>query len=373
MREDRWHSPPFAPAVRKGRLFGRGAADDKAGIILHAAGIAAWMDGAGRLPVNVKVLIEGEEEAGSPGLNRFLKKYRRMLKADLMVCADLSNFEAGLPTITTSLRGLVALELEVLALKSPLHSGMWGGVVPDPILELSKILSGLETPSGKIAIPEFYRMAHPPGRAELNAFNRLPSNSRRFARQAGMLCGEKGLCVPPSRLWRTLWRTPSLNVNSIESGGRRLAGNVVMDRAWCRMGIRTVPGMDSREVLALLEKKIRSLASPRVRVVLKPDTMGDAWVADTRSPCFRVYEEALRMGYGKNPVYAGCGGSIPFAGTLSSILGEIPSLLIGVEDPGSNVHSENESVDLRDLLKAIRSQVLFFDLLSSGVSSRSRV
>jgi acetylornithine deacetylase/succinyl-diaminopimelate desuccinylase-like protein len=180
MDESRWVSPPFEPQIRKGRLYGRGSADDKAGVLIHVASIASFLKSAGKLPVNVKVIIEGEEEIGSHHLPQFLKKYQKKLAADAMVLTDLANFDTGLPSLTTSLRGLVAIELTVKTSDHPLHSGLWSGPLPDPNMAMAKILSSLTKPNGEIDIPGINTGVLKLRKDELRDFAALPLNEKIF-------------------------------------------------------------------------------------------------------------------------------------------------------------------------------------------------
>lgn len=366
MREQKWETLPFDPVIKNGRMYGRGTADDKAGIVLHAASIDAFLKSNNANSVNIKVLIEGEEEIGSPNLHKLLKKYKNKFQSDCLVLADMSNFKAGIPTITTSLRGLAAIEVEVSTIDHPLHSGMWGGPLPDPIMELSKILAGLVDSKNRIAIPEIYKMIKPLKSHELKILNSLPNNHKNFKKNAYLVKGASLTCKKDDNIWKTLWKEPSIVINSIESGGKAIAGNTIMDKAWARIGIRTVPDMDSNIVLKLLTKKIKSLASDYVKLNIKPAASTEPWVTDTDHKFFKIMENALNAGYGKQTVFAGCGGSIPFANTFSKALGNIPALLIGVEDPNSNPHSENESLNLSDFKLGISSQILFLNIINDN-------
>lgn len=364
MREELWQTPPFEAVETKGRLFGRGTADDKAGVLLHIASIASWLQTHGHLPVNIKILFEGEEEVGSPNLSKLLKKHKPLLKNDCMILADMNNFKKGTPTLTVSLRGLVAVEVETDAIHHPLHSGMWGGALPDPIMALSKILAGLIDDKGIIQIPELYKMIRPLTPSELKLLKKLPNDHKAFAKDAGLVKGAALQCKPGESIWKKLWREPSLVVNSIESGGKKLAGNVLMDKAWCRLGIRTVPGMESQKVLDLLIKKIRSLAPKGACVTITPSASTEAWATDLSHPFFQTAQNAMEKGYGKPLVYAGCGGSIPFAELFCKAFPSAPALLVGIEDPESRPHSENESLDLSDFKKAVYAQIRMLEAFS---------
>lgn len=360
MREGLWTSPAFEPEVRDGRMYGRGAADDKAGVALHAASIAAWYAAFGKLPVNVTILVEGEEETGSDHLSQMLDAHLPSLQADAVIIADLSNHDTGVPSITVSLRGLVALEVELRGLERPVHSGLWGGVAPDSVQSLCRILGGLVDSHGNITIPGLLDGIEPPSERERVGWRSIPYDRESWAKQAGV--DPRLAPMDAEALCERLWRRPALSVNGIQAGTRGQIGNVLMDAAWARLGVRIVPGMDPATVAERLEAHLRSAVPEGMTLSVKIESLAPAWKTSSGHPLFDACRKAMEVGYGTTPVEAGCGASIPFVEAITSRLGGAPALLVGVEDPWCNAHSENESVHLGDLLKAIRSQAILFSI-----------
>jgi acetylornithine deacetylase/succinyl-diaminopimelate desuccinylase-like protein len=355
-REELWKSPPFTPTEREGRLYGRGTADDKAGAVAHTSAIAAWLKTHGALPVNVKLIIEGEEECGSDNLEPFLAKYSSKVMADAIVLTDTGNFDEETPAITVALRGLVALDVTVRSMDHPLHSGMWGGPVADPVQALAKMIASVVDAKGRMLIPGIYKDVEKPAKAAEASLKVLKYSEKTLRAQTGLFKGTK-LMVAPKDILRSNWYWPSFSVNAIQASTKKDCANIINESAWCHMGIRLVPGMDAEKSLAALKKHLSANAPWGVRVEFSGESASPAWTTDTDAPAFAAARRALVKGFGRAPVDMGCGGSIPFVGPFAKALKGAPALMIGVEDPLSNPHSENESLHLGMFRKAIASAV----------------
>lgn len=359
MRVEKWQSPVFEPTIRNNRLFARGAADDKAGIVIHAASARMIFQEFESAPVNLRVLIEGEEEVGSPGLASLLSAHKQFLQCDAVIVADLGNFAPGVPAITASLRGMVALEVEVRSLEHSLHSGMWSGPIPDPVQALCKMIASLTDLQGRIIVPGILDSVQSPPEALRQAYEQLPFSESVFRKEAGLKSSSQ-ILVNASEIPLSLWMRPSITVTTLEAGNRRNAGNVLLDSAWARISVRLAPGMHWEKTLNQLEQHFQQHCPWGLELHLHREEGANAWITSVEHPWFQRMLNALNKGYSQAAQVIGCGASIPGAPLFSDTFGDIPILMTGVEDALSNAHGENESVSIPDLMKAIQSQYLFF-------------
>jgi acetylornithine deacetylase/succinyl-diaminopimelate desuccinylase-like protein len=363
-RQAYWRTPAFEPTRDSdGRLYGRGVADDKAGVVVFAGALRAWLESGVSPPVNLKLVVDGEEEIGSEHLAEFLRAHHERLAADVLVLSDTANLERGLPSLTTSLRGLLNIDVRVKALDHPVHSGIWGGPTPDAASALARILGRLFDAEGEVAIPDFecdVPKLSEKTRANLMA---LPLSVAGFRRDVGMVASARLVGESPAEIFERLWFRPSLAIVAIEGMPLAAAGNQLIAEAAARVGIRMAPGQDPvamrDRVLGFLE------ADPPwgVCVEVEAESPVGGWHIEPEGPAYEAAERALRAGYGRDPVYIGCGGSIPFVAPFTEVLGGVPAILLGLEDPICNAHGENESLALDDFAKALRAAAhLYFEL-----------
>ena len=372
-REDKWESPPFEPTERDGRLYARGAVDDKGTFVCHIAATEAWLRSAGRLPLNLRFLIEGEEEVGSPGLDAFLARYREQLQADVAVLADTGNFDVGHPALTYQLRGIAQVDVEVRCLKQPVHSGFYGGPVPDAVQVLARLVASLEAADGSLAIPGLYDSVARTGAKQLRRIRALPFDEAKFRAAAAMKRGTKLVGESRYSVWERLWTRPSLTVIALEAHPIQGSSNQIQSAARARLSLRTVPEMNAAEAGRLLVKRLTSKPPAGARVTASVTGTAAWWTTDPEGPAFEAARRALKGGFGREPAMIGAGGSIGFVQPFSDALGGVPCLLMGVEDPSSAIHSENESLHLGDFVKAMRAAVLLYDELARAPVARPQL
>ena len=355
-RLEHWETPAFEPCIRPdGRLYGRGVVDDKAGIVLHTSAIRAWLEAREGLPLNLKFLVEGEEEIGSGHLAEFLRRYRERLQSDVLVLSDTANLATGLPSLTTSLRGIVSLDLTVRALDHPIHSGMWGGPVPDAAAALTRICARLVDDRGDIAVPGLSDDVPPLTQQEQSGLEALPFDAESFRSDAGMRGGAEFSGDSERSVYERLWYRPALALTALEAMPLASAANQLVSQARARVSVRTAPGQDPQRVASLLADTLKRDTPVGVRVSTRIHAAVPGWKTVAEGPAFDAARRALAAGYGCEPVTIGCGATIPFVGPFVEVLGGVPALLLGLEDPPCNAHGENESLDLSDFQRASRA------------------
>jgi acetylornithine deacetylase/succinyl-diaminopimelate desuccinylase-like protein len=366
---DEWSSPPFSPEVRDGRIYARGAADDKGQLYMHVKALEAVLQGGGELPVNVVVLAEGEEEVGSPNLVPFVQEHADLLAADVTVISDSAMFAPGLPSLLFSLRGLAYLELYVRTATSDLHSGSYGGAVPNPALVLSRLLAGLHDDDGRIAIEGFYDSVVTWDDETRALVEALPFDEEEFRRSAGapVISGEEGY----STLER-LWARPSCDVNGLLAGYTGEGAKTVLPaRAMAKVSFRLVPDQTPGEVAELFRAHVARHLPPGIEAHVRELHGGAPWRADPRGWAFEAAERALEESFGTAPVRVGEGGSIPIVSDFQREL-RTPVLLVGFALPGANMHAPDEWFPVENFETGIGSLIRLFHHLRSSWEDRDR-
>lgn len=359
---DLWISAPFDPTVRSGELFARGAVDDKGQVFMHLKALQAHLTTDGKLPVNVKLLIEGEEEIGSPNLDALILAQQALLQADAVVISDTAMIAKGAPGITHGLRGLVYFQIDVEGTKSDLHSGSFGGAVINPAYALAQIVSQLKDKNGRITIPGFYDDVRKLTAEERRALARLPFSEKRFQKEIGApaLFGEKGFTT-----LERLWVRPTLEINGFYSGfiGEG-AKTVLPGRAMAKVSMRLVPDQDPKKIVRLFSQHVKRLAPKTVRMtVTEISGRGTPWLTPTDHPAMQALARAIQKGFGKKPVYTRTGGTIPVVATLTKLL-RAPILLMGIGLPDENAHAPNEKLDLDNLHHGMLAAAHLWDELA---------
>jgi len=364
-RPEFWKSPYFEPTERAGRLYGRGVVDDKAGVMIHVAALRAWREAVGSFPVNVKFIVEGEEEIGSEHLPQFLKAYKKLLKADVICLTDTANLETGIPSLTTGLRGLAGAKVVVTSLTKRIHSGMWGGPIPDPNMAMAKILSRLMDDHGRVTIPgiaEMVRKVPAKAKREMAA---LPFDEARFKKQAGVAPGVPLLGQRGATAYEQLWWKPSVTIVALESQALEGSSNQIIDSCAARVSLRLVPDMDPKKSERLLVECLKKDPPFGVKVQVKGEGSATWWTTEPNGPAFDAARRALSAGFKEDVAHIGCGGTIPFVTPFAKAFGGAPVLCLGLEDPICNAHGENESLHLGDFKKGIRSAVHLYHELAN--------
>jgi acetylornithine deacetylase/succinyl-diaminopimelate desuccinylase-like protein len=345
-----WTSPPFTPTERDGRLYGRGSADDKAGIATHLAAMRAF---AGNPPVGLTVFVEGEEESGSPSLGALLAAHHELLAADVIVIADSDNWSTDVPSLTVSLRGLADCVVEVATLDHGLHSGMWGGAVPDALSALVRLLASLHDDDGNVAVAGLHE-------STAAAVDYPPERVRE---DTGLLEGvtEIGSGSVPQRLWAK----PAITVIGIDTTPIAAASNTLIPRARAKVSMRVAPGGEAAQHLEALTRHLEQHAPWGAKVTVTPGDLGQPYAIDASGPVYDAARAAFRHAWGTDAVDMGVGGSIPFIAEFAAAFPDAKILVTGVEDPATQAHSINESLHLGVLERAATSEALLLEALGA--------
>lgn len=355
-----WESPPFEGTIRGGNLYARGTADDKGQIFIHLKAIEAFLKNRGALPVNIKIIFEGEEEVGSQHLGAFVSQHKELLEADVILISDSGMFAKGVPSVTYALRGLAYMEVEVTGPKGDLHSGSFGGSVHNPIQALAEMIASLHDKNGRITVKGMYDDVRPLTKAEREAFKKLPWNDRKYAKSLGLreLYGEKGFTT-----LERLWARPTLECNGIWGGYTGEGAKTVLpSRAYAKISMRIVPDQSAAKIAKLFEKHLKSIAPKTINVKVRNLHGGEPAITPVDSPGVKAAVAALEKGFGKKPLYQREGGSIPIVVDFKKLLG-IDSVLLGFGVPDENAHAPNEFIDLDNFFGGIRTAAHYYNEL----------
>jgi len=352
-----WTSPPFEPTVRNGNLFGRGTADDKGQVHIHLKALESLHKLHGEFPINIKVLIEGEEEVGSVSLWNYVQSNKEKLKADALLVSDTSMLATGVPSITYGLRGLNYYQVELTGPVRDLHSGVYGGAVPNPLTILTELFAKLHDKNFRVTIPGFYDSVAKVSTAERKALNALPWKRKDFEKAVGApgYDGEKGFTIV-----ERLWTRPTLELNGIWGGyiGEG-AKTVIPSKANAKFSTRLVPNQDPRKIAKLVEKHVRKLLPKLVHCKFDVLSTGKPWVAPYHAPIFQKAQAALEKGFGKRAAFIREGGSIPFVTQMYDTF-KVPCVLIGFGLPDENAHAPDEHIALENYFGGIKAIAHFY-------------
>jgi len=358
---DEWTSPPFEPAIRDQNIYARGAVDDKGQTYLLMKAVEGFLKSEGKLPINIKFLIEGEEEMGGEHIEEYVPGHKDKLKADGALICDTEMFAPELPTLTTGLRGLVYTEVEVRGASHDLHSGVYGGVAPNPFQAAAEIIAGLKGPDGKIRIPGFYKRVKKPSKKELDAWRRLPFNEKEYLKKevgSSSLVGEKGFNV----LERT-WARPTLEVHGIRGGFTGDGAKTVIPAvATAKISMRLVPEMDPKEVMRQFTATIKKLTPKGIKTTVRLLSSAPASVVSTENRFIEAAAAAMEQVFKKKTVYMRSGGSIPIAGLFGIHL-KAAVVMMGFGLPDDNLHAPNEKFHLPNFYRGIEAVGRYFELL----------
>ncbi|HAK54080.1 MAG: dipeptidase [Vicinamibacterales bacterium] len=355
---DLWESPPFEATVRGGEIYARGAADDKGQVFMHFKAIEAHLRQTSKLPVNIKVVLEGEEEVGSDNLDAFINEHVELLAADVVVISDSPMFDRGVPSICYGLRGLTYFQIDLRGTKSDLHSGSFGGAVANPAFVLGQVLAQMKDRGGRVKIPGFYDAVRPLRDEERAEFQKLPFNEKQYRKVLGApkLFGEKDY----STLER-VWARPTFEVHGLLSGFTDDGAKTVIPAvAMAKVSMRLVPDQQPDVIAKLFEDYVRKVTPRTVELTVTRMHGGQPWMTDFDNPYVQAAARAVELGFGQRPVFNREGGSIPVVATFQQVL-DLPSVLFGIGLPDEHAHAPNERLDLGNFHSGIIASAFLYD------------
>jgi acetylornithine deacetylase/succinyl-diaminopimelate desuccinylase-like protein len=357
-----WESPPFEATIRDGEIYARGSADDKGQVFMHFKAIEAHLKQAGRLPVNMKIILEGEEEVGSEHLDDFIKAHKDQLKADVVVISDSPMFARGVPSICYGLRGLVYFQIDLRGSSTDLHSGSFGGAVANPAFVLAQMIAQMKDRGGHIRVPGFYDDVVPLTQEERDAWAKLPFNEKQYRKDFGVpkVTGESGYTT----LERT-WARPTFEVNGLLSGFTGEGAKTVLPAvAMAKVSMRLVPNQDPNKIAQRFEDYVKKIAPKTVELKVTRMQGGKPWMTSFDNAFVQAAGRAIERGFGQKPIFTREGGSIPVVSTFQEELG-LPSVLFGVGLPDENAHAPNEKLDLGNFHNGIIASAALYDEIAN--------
>jgi len=356
-----WESPPFEATIRDGEIYARGAADDKGQVFMHFKAIEAHLQQTGRLPLNIRIILEGEEEVGSANLDNFIRDHKGELGADVVVISDSPMFDRGVPSICYGLRGLVYFQIDLRGTKSDLHSGSFGGAVANPAYVLAQVLAQMKDRGGRVKIPGFYDDVRPLRDEERAEFKKLPFNDTRYRKELGAprLFGERGYTT-----LERVWGRPTFEVNGLLAGFTGEGAKTVIPAvSMAKVSMRLVPDQDPDTIAKRFEEYVRKVTPKTVELKVTRMHGGKPWMTDFDNPFVQAAGRAIRLGFGQDPVFNREGGSIPVVSTFQEEL-SVPSVLFGVGLPDENAHAPNEKLDLANFHNGIIASAALYQEIS---------
>ena len=358
-----WHSPPFEATIRDGEIYARGSADDKGQVFMHLKAVEAHLKQNHRLPVNIKFMLEGEEEVGSEHLDDFVRSHKSELSADVVVISDSPMFARGVPSICYGLRGLVYFQIDLRGSSTDLHSGSFGGAVANPAFVLAQMIAQMKDRGGHVKIPHFYDDVKPLQEEERNAWASLPFNEKSYRKDFGIpkVFGETGFTT----LERT-WARPTLEINGLLSGFTGEGAKTVLPAvAMAKISMRLVPDQDPNKIAGLFEAYVKKIAPKTVSVKITRMQGGKPWMTSFDNNYVQAAGRAIEKGFGRSPIFTREGGSIPVVSTFQEELG-LPSVLFGVGLPDENAHAPNEKLDVTNFHNGIIASAYLYEEIGKG-------
>jgi len=356
-----WESPPFEATIRDGEIYARGSADDKGQVFMHFKAVEAHLKQNGRLPVNMKFVLEGEEEVGSVNLDDFIRGHKADLAADVVVISDSPMFARGVPSICYGLRGLVYFQIDLRGSNTDLHSGSFGGAVANPAFVLSQLIAQMKDRGGRVRIPGFYDDVVPLQEEERKAWASLPFNEKKFKKDFGVpkLFGESGYTT-----LERIWARPTFEVNGLLSGFTGEGAKTVLPAvAMAKVSMRLVPNQHPDRIAELFEAHVRDITPKTMELKITRMHGGKPWMTAYDNPFVQAAGRAIERGFGRKPVFTREGGSIPVVSTFQEVLG-LPTVLFGIGLPDENAHAPNEKLDVGNFHGGIISSAILYEEIS---------